>query len=306
MAALACASVPLAGCAADAPQPVSQASTPMVSEQVASTDDSPAAASAATAAASPDASAVESAARDAVDASSARVSVSYVDLTTGAAFSIDGSSQRKSASVIKLAILAELLRQVSLGQHSLDDTLAVRSSDLVGGSGVISSAGSYSLRTLATDMIEQSDNVAANKIIDLVGMDAVNEEASALGLTATRLGRRMMDTAAQASGAENYMSSDDAATILRLIWSGQLVDQSSSAFARELLEGQAISVGVLQGVPSGITVAHKTGNLADVENDAAIVEAEWPYVLVVMASGGGDGEDLAAIANVSKAVWSAR
>lgn len=252
--------------------------------------------------------AIQTAAQHAVDSSGASVSVTYVDLTSGSSFSIDGSESRVSASVIKLVVLAELLDEVSSGERSLSDLVEVSTDDIVGGTGVIQTrgAGVYSLSTLATYMICESDNTAANKIIDLVGMDAVNSRAAELGLTGTRMERRMMDAQAIAAGKQNYMSTDDAATILRLAFKGELMDAESSSFMMSALEGQQIDTGVCQGVPAGVTVAHKTGDLVDVVNDAAIVECDQPYVLVVMATGAGSDNDRAAIAGVSAAVWDAR
>lgn len=197
---------------------------------------------------------------------------------------IDGEAPYVSASVIKLAILGTLLEQVQGGVLSLDDSVVVESSDIVGGTGVIQSlgsGGSYSYRQLATYMIQDSDNVATNKIIDKVGQSAVNEFASEIGLTQTRLNRRMMDFS---TGTENYVSADDVAKILQLIGNGQYVSADMSAFALELLRGQHDTSGLLEGLPEGVGFAHKTGELDEVFNDAGIVLADEPYVLVVLAN----------------------
>ena len=52
---------------------------------------------------------------------------------------------------------------------------------------------SLSLRDLAVAMILQSDNTAANVLIDRLGMDAINGRSASLGLQQTRLRRRMID-----------------------------------------------------------------------------------------------------------------
>ncbi len=197
---------------------------------------------------------------------------------------IDGSEPYISASVIKLAILGTLLDQTQRGALSLDDAVTVSYSDIVGGTGVIQdlgAGGSYSYRRLATYMIQDSDNVATNLIIDAVGMSAVNEFASSIGLSSTVLNRRMMDFS---TGTENYVSADDVAKILSLIGRGDFVSADMSAFALELLEGQHDASGLLEGLPAGTTFAHKTGELDDVFNDAGIVMGDSPYIMVVLTN----------------------
>ena len=192
-----------------------------------------------------------------------------------------------SASIIKLAILGTLLDQAQSGVLSLDGTVTVSPSDIVGGTGVIQASGageSYTYRQLAAYMIQDSDNVATNLIIDAVGMPAVNEYASEIGLTQTVLNRRMMDFAA---GEENYTSANDVARMLQLIYQGKLVSSDMSEFALDLLKGQHDDAGLLKGLPVGSVFAHKTGTLDGVFNDGGIVLDQNPYAIVMLS---GDAE----------------
>lgn len=149
----------------------------------------------------PSVDSIRTAAYNALHASGADASVTYIDLKSGATFSLDGGNSRSSASVIKLLVLAALLDSVHAGTHTLDESLTVSNADMVGGTGVISDmgVGDYTLRSLATYMITDSDNVATNKIIGLLGMENINAEAAQLGLPNTRLERLMMDEAAIAA-----------------------------------------------------------------------------------------------------------
>lgn len=216
------------------------------------------------------------------------VSVTYLQVADpDNGFSINGDAQHVSASMIKLLVLATLLDQAAAGQCALSDTLVLTAENAVGGTGVISSTvgSSYTLADLASYMISQSDNAACNMLIDFLGMDSINAEAEKLGLTQTRLERKMLDTEAQAAGLENYMSSNDVARILLLIASGQLVNADSSSFALTLLQNQQIDLGLSIGTGSSVVVAHKTGTLDKVVHDGGIVLAGVPYVLVVMTEG---------------------
>ena len=182
---------------------------------------------------------------------------------------VSGDEPFVSASIIKLAILGTLLDQAQSGVLSLDDSVTVDPSDVVGGTGVIQTSGaggSYTYRQLAAYMIQDSDNIATNLIIDAVGMPAVNEYARGIGLMQTVLNRRMMEFS---TDVENYTSANDVARMLQLIYQGKLVSPDASEFALDLLKGQHDGAGLLEGLPAGSVFAHKTGTLDGVFNDGA-------------------------------------
>ena len=194
-------------------------------------------------------------------------------------------TRRVAASIIKLPILACALETVAAGELSLDEQITVTQQDIVGGSGSIQACGagvSYSVDELLRAMIAQSDNVAANLIIGRLGMGAVNETRAVLGLAQTALARLMMDTDAQAQGRENYTSARDAATVLQRLAAGTIATPELCERARGYLLAQEDVRGIVEGVPGDVSVAHKTGSLANAQHDAAIVYAERPYVLTVL------------------------
>ena len=233
------------------------------------------------------------------------VFVNLSDTAHISGFSINGDTPLVAASMIKLAVLAEFLDEVESGKISMDEPYAVRAEDIVGGTGSVQSSpiGTvYTYAELARLMICESDNVAANVLIGRMGMDAVNEQAEALGLSGTRLVRLMMDEEAMADRQENLMAAQDAAVLLTQIWRGQLVSETASRFALEALEAQSDATGLLQGLPKGTAFAHKTGTLALVENDGGIVEGDKPYVLVVFCSGAEESTALDLMSRISEYV----
>ena len=220
----------------------------------------------------------------AVEAHSGAYAVACASADGSWSVDVSGDKPFVSASIIKLAILGTLLDQAQSGVLLLDDMVTVSPSDIVGGTGVIQTSGageSYTYRQLAAYMIQDSDNIATNLIIDAVGMPAVNEYASEIGLTQTVLNRRMMDFAA---GDENYTSANDVARMLQLIYQGKLVSPDVSEFVLDLLKGQHDDAGLLEGLPAGSVFAHKTGTLDGVFNDGGIALAPNPYVMVVLSS----------------------
>ena len=234
------------------------------------------------------------------------VSVAYLPVgdADGAVY-INGDTQRSSASMIKLIVLATLLDKAAAGEVDLDAEVKVRSEDIVAGTGTVQEdgPGAYQLRELARRMIADSDNTATNVIVDLIGMDAVNAEAGKLGLANTVMARKMMDTEAASRGMQNRMSASDAAAILNLIATGTLVNQEMSDLALDFLLQQSIDAGLTDGIPDGVSVAHKTGELTQVEHDGGIVLAAKPYVLVVMTEGVDNLTGVSLIADVSRAVY---
>ena len=51
------------------------------------------------------------------------------------------------------------------------------------------------------------------------------------------------------------------------------------------LENQERVSKIPKGIPKDVTIANKTGELEDVQNDAAIVFAKKPYIICIMAEG---------------------
>jgi beta-lactamase class A len=100
-----------------------------------------------------------------------------------------------TASAVKVAIYAEVIRQRRLGRFDLDDAVVTREADLVGGSGVLSVMRSglrCTVADLCTLMIVVSDNTATNMLIDMLGgTGAVNEGLDALGYHGIRLNHKI-------------------------------------------------------------------------------------------------------------------
>lgn len=212
------------------------------------------------------------------------VAVSVLPLDGTAGFSINGDEQFVSASMIKLPILATYMKAVYEGTVDPQDSYTLKSSDVVGGAGIVqnSSAGtSFTYDALARDMIMYSDNTATNIIIDTLGMNEINGFIQALGFDQTKLNRKMMH---MEDGKENQITANDCAWILREIACGTLISSETCKFAEEYLLAQDDNEGLAEGLPSSVGFGHKTGSLTTVRHDGGIVYAPNPYVIVVLTS----------------------
>jgi len=234
--------------------------------------------------------------------------VAIEDLATGDHFLLHEDEVFAQASSIKITVLADLYLQAQQGTLKLTDLYTVQSSDLVADSdimnGLTPGVTRLTLRDLATMMVAVSDNSAANVLIDRVGMAKVNAMLDSLGLTHTRLRRKMMDLEAAKQGRENISTPREMMALLDAIYHGKVLDKESTAAFFQMLSTNKDS-WIPRDLPAGLKIANKPGSLEAVRNDSGIVFVEGrPYVICVMTSFLGnerDGEE--AISEISLAAW---
>jgi beta-lactamase class A len=118
-------------------------------------------------------------------AASGHVGLLARHLDTGEELSWKPSAQFGTASTIKVAVYAEVMRQRRLGRVDLGAEVVTSMPDLTGGSGVLGVLRPglrCTVADLCTLMIVVSDNTATNMLIDLLGgVAAVNEGVASLG-----------------------------------------------------------------------------------------------------------------------------
>lgn len=221
-----------------------------------------------------------------------RTSCWYRDLTTGETFGWEEDTEHSSASIIKIFLMAYLFRRFTDGKLKAEDRIPLREEQIAPSAGVLSylrDCRELSIRDLIELMIIVSDNSATNVLIDLAGVENVNtflkEE---LGLTRTRLRRRMMDLDAIERGEDNTTSAREAGIVLERLHRGILIGPEASREMLRVLKNQQDSSLIpwyLREFLPEHTIAHKTGGLDRVVHDAALVDVpERPYVLCFFGS----------------------
>jgi beta-lactamase class A len=211
------------------------------------------------------------------------VSYAIVDLTSGERFTRHDQNVQPSASTIKLGVLYELMKQVEEGKVSLDTTVTLDRKKVVGGAGILQDLGTptLSLRDYAQLMALVSDNTATNVVIDTVTIEAVNSRLRALGLTNTRLRRRMMDSAAARRGDENVTTAGDLAKLMEIFYKSQGLSVASRDEALRILKARndLKRTPMLNAIPAQVDVANKEGDLEGVWADVGIVFVKnRPYI----------------------------
>lgn len=209
---------------------------------------------------------------------------------------------QSAASVIKLFILAAAYAQQKIGTINLDDTYTLSNADKVGGTGVIQNmpAGkTFTYRELLAYMIDESDNTAANIMIDaLGGIDKVNAQIEKMGAHDTKLQRKMMDTKSLEAGRDNITSAADVGELLKKVYNHKLISKSDSAEFLDILNKNRDHDKLVRDLPTGAKVYNKTGIMQNygILNDAAIIENEkGAFVVVVLTQNGDNNEEQVAM-----------
>jgi beta-lactamase class A len=221
--------------------------------------------------------------------------ICLVDIRGGRRVTIHADVEFATASSIKIAILAALLRRAERGAVGLEDRRSITAGEKVGGSGVLQTFADrveLSVRDLARLMIRYSDNTATNACIDLAGgIGAVNGLLDGLGLHRTRLRRKMMDWVAAARGEENVSTPEEMASLVTQVADGDALGTASRAVAAEILCLPKESAFSVLARPD-MRVADKPGSLEGVKCEAGyFFQSRRPYALAIMTSHGGADAD---------------
>jgi len=179
-----------------------------------------------------------------------------------------------SASLVKIPVMMAYFAAAEEGRLKLSDSIELKQSDKVDGSGELKNASPGSackIEDLIYLMITESDNTAANILIERLGLDELNRYFAKFGLKHTNLSRKMMDFKSRKDGVENYTTVGDMAYLLEELYRGRFINKDVSKRCLELLSEQKINDRIPKKLPSYIMVAHKTGLENGVCHDVGIV-----------------------------------
>jgi beta-lactamase class A len=196
------------------------------------------------------------------------------DLTNGWEIDLNKAEVFPAASLIKIPIMAGCMQAINEGRISLDSEIRLDRGDKTAGSGVLKAmpAGSvYTVDKLIELMIAESDNTAANILIDQLTPEYLNSFFKQQRLTSTCLRRKMMDFSRRKQGVENYTSAADIALLLERMYKGCCVNQKVSDKCIAVLLRQKLKDRIPKKLPKDTPVAHKTGLERNVCHDAGVV-----------------------------------
>jgi len=242
--------------------------------------------------------------------SRADVGVVFRTLDGKTAWSYDAKDIFHAASTMKVPVMIELFHQVQEGHLRLDDPLPIRNEfhSIVDGSvyklepkddsdtELYEAEGqTRTLSQLCELMITMSSNLATNLLIEKLGVENIRNTVHAMGADGMNVLRGVEDGKAFEKGLNNTTTAEGLAVLLTVIAEGKAVDADASRQMVEILSRQHFNDEIPAGLPPGMKVAHKTGEITKIHHDAAIVYAPKPFVLVILVRGLAERKDSAAL-----------
>jgi len=238
---------------------------------------------------------LEAALKFLIGADGEHFSVVVKDLEDGSGVMLSPNKAYYAASLYKAWAMLEAFHQRDAGLLDFAEELVVSDyyESLGLNAGEIEACEHVTVNEAISKMMAYSDNVAANIVLDRVGVTNVNLALGGLGLTATGFIDGSLPTTAA-----------DTALLLEAIARGRALSEDASAEMLALLESEVVDNRIPALLPAGTRVAHKTGSWDTATHDAGIVLSPGAeYVIVVLTDYGyadrGDGR----IATLSKVVY---
>lgn len=215
---------------------------------------------------------------------------------------INSDQSYEAASLYKLFLMAAVFKKVYEGKLSLDTVISAKLSHLDNVLGsrdfgyedfddeeIIEYSALEALERVATI----SDNFAAILLAEKIGWSSIQALADEAGATKTSIQNPITT------------SVEDIGLILEKLYKGEIVSLESSEQILDMLSKSQLNNRIPAKLPKNIRIAHKTGELSRVRNDAGIVFLEGnPYVVVIMSQNlEGEDEGVENLAEISRIVY---
>lgn len=229
-----------------------------------------------------------------------------VNLDNGYFFGVNETETFQAASLIKLPVMVAVYLEAEEGNFDLNEKYTLKNSDKVGGAGSLSGkpAGyEITYRNLIRLMGKQSDNTAFKIVRNLLGDEKINKAIVKIGMKNTSL-------------EENEMTPKDAGIFFEELWNarlsapersdggqGNIVSKESAEELLDLLTDTLYEEWLAAGITDNVRVAHKYGREVHVVNDAGIVFADKPIVMVIMSKGVVEHEADAIFPELSRMIY---
>ena len=188
------------------------------------------------------------------------------------------------ASVYKMYVAMEILRQISNGEYSLYKSYIVKTPNDVDRSSQIDydprpllrNNDTVTINYLLDLMITRSDNSAANCLIDVATRARINQTMHQYNWYGSEVTRKFLKRTVEDPGYDTIRSTETcalhAADFMYKIYKGELVDPWVSMQMKALLGRQLDTTKISTGLPSSAMFYHKTGWWSIYTNDVGIVD----------------------------------
>lgn len=205
------------------------------------------------------------------------------DYQTGAFVNINADKEFPTASIIKLPLLHQLFRRVESGQIDLNDIMKLTEYYRTPGSGFIQCKAEgtvFTMKKLAEEMIQESDNSATNMILASVGgVDQMNRNMRDWGFSSSHMSNWLPDL-----DGTNVATPMDMGTMLYNIDNDSFHTLSSTLTMTDIMSHVKNRFLIQSSLPDGAAFIHKTGDIGNMLGDAGIVTLpdNRKYIVVMM------------------------
>ena len=245
-----------------------------------------------------------------IEKSGAKFGVALHHIESGEKVSINADQYFPMASVFKIPVLVEACFRFASGEIRPDDRWTLKNSDKNFPSGVLvffEEGLTPSIKDLLMMMIIISDNSATDILLNRFTKKAVVQRMRDLGLqdihipmTVRELFEELMpdtnpnkpiqdlyrmmresskdememetsERIVALSPENNVCTPQDMTHLLHLLYEGKTPDRQWSDFGLDILMHQQLNDRIPRFLPQGTLVAHKTGTIGPVRNDAGII-----------------------------------
>ena len=188
------------------------------------------------------------------------------------------------ASVYKMYVAMEILKQVNNNEYSLFKQYIVKSPNDVDRSreidydprSLLKNGDTVTINYLLDLMITRSDNSAANCLIDVAGRKNINKTMHDNGWYGSEVTRKFLKRKFEDPGYDTVKSTETnalhAADFMYKIYKNELINPWVSMQLKALLGRQLDTTKLSPGLPMGTMFYHKTGWWSYYTNDVGIVD----------------------------------
>lgn len=216
-----------------------------------------------------------------------------------ALYAVNAYESFPCASTIKVLVMTTAFYSNERKPGALDERIPFDRGTLIGGSDYMQNVrdgARMRVRDLMVPMILVSDNTAANMLIEHFGVDLINAVGAQAGMLNTNLARPFIDTPWPVEHEPNLTTAYDMGTLLYEIEYGAreavktVVTPAHCRRMIALMLRQQDRDKIPAGLPSGVPVADKDGEIDGSRNDAGIVEpfGDSPFILSIYSKGVDD------------------
>jgi beta-lactamase class A len=225
-----------------------------------------------------------------------KVAIAVKHLQSGESYYLHADEPMPTASLIKLAVMAEVYCQAAEKKTRLDEMVCLQKADMVPGSGILtqhfSPGATFPLRDAVRLMIVYSDNTATNLVLDHVGIKSVNSRMEAFKLPNTKINAKVFrgnTTSVDPKRTRQFgLGSTTAREMILLL---ELINADKIATpeaCREMLAHMKKCDDkdkFTRFLPPGVVVAHKTGSVNEARTDAGILYLrQGPVAICVLTA----------------------